>query len=153
MRHRPQYAYRPAPKGYRDQDFVYMFNSAAVPALAQAIAVGDFILNIALRLDRDAPFVWRGTKVLTDQPGLGDQFRGPDGELLSDDFAPVYQSFFPGGFPIAGFSPVAGEPGIECPTGAVVQLNLANLSAAPIIDPYTVVLLMGVKRWRIEVAL
>jgi len=152
MRYRPQYAYRPAPKGYRDEPFVYFFNSASVPALAQTIAAGDAILNIALRLDRDAPFIWRGTKLLTDQPGLGDQFRGPDGELLSDDYAPVYQSFLPGGLPIAGFSPVAGEPSVECPVGAVVLLNLANLSAAPIIDPYTVVLLIGVKRWRTEVA-
>jgi len=32
----------------------------------------------------------------------------------------------------------------------VILITLANLSAAPIVDPTTKVLLLGVKRWRVK---
>ena len=150
MRYRAQFPFRPAPKGFRDEDFFYYFDGNNTLALAQPIPALDAIRNIALPLHRDAPFIWRGTKVLSDQPALGVEFRTPDGELMSDDVQPLYQSFWPGGFAIVGTVPVANEPGIECPLGAVIQLDLANLSAAPIVDQHTAVLLMGVKRWRIQ---
>ena len=149
MTYRPQYAYARAPQGYRDEDFEFYFDGFNTFALAQSIPVNGPILNIALALDRDAPFLWRGTKVLTDQPGLGVRFRGPAGDLLADDFGPVYQSYFPSAFPIVGFVPVPNEPGIPCPVGAVILLDLANMSLAPIIDPQTAVVLMGVKRSKV----
>jgi hypothetical protein len=148
--YRMQFCYPPAPRGFRDEDFFYYFDGNNTLALAQPIPALDAIRNIALPLHRDAPFIWRGTKVFSDQPALGVEFRTPDGELMSDDVQPLYQSFWPGGFLIAGTVPVTMEPGIECPLGAVIQLDLANLSGTPIIDPTTAVLLMGVKRWRVQ---
>ena len=150
MRYRAQFSFPPAPKGFRDEDFFYYFDGNNTLALAQPIPALDAIRNIALPLHRDAPFIWRGTKILSDQTALGCQFRTPDGELMSSDVQPLYQSFWPGGFPIVGMAPVANEPGVECPRGAVILLDLANLSAAPIVDQHTAVLLMGVKRWRIQ---
>lgn len=155
MRHRPQYAYPRAPRGYKDQEFAYYFSSNTVPALGQNIAAGAIITNIALQLERDVylgenvPFLWRGTKVLTNQFGLGVQFSSPDGTLLSNDYEPVDLSLFPSGNLIVGFPPVPNEPGIECPLGAIVLVNLANLSTAAIQDPITEVVLMGVKRWKV----
>lgn len=149
MTYRGQSPYPPAPQGYRDEDFLFIFDGFNTPALAQNLPVARPIENIALALDRDAPFLWRGTRFLTDQPGLGVRFRGPAGDLLTDGYEPIYQSFFPGGFPIVGFGVVPNEPGIPCPVGAIIILDLANLSLAPIIDPYTAILLMGVKRWKV----
>jgi hypothetical protein len=148
MIYRPQYAYPPAPHGFRDEDFVFWFDSRSTPALAQAIPVAGRIPDIPLPLDRDAPFIWRGTKVFAGPPRLGARFQGPDGSLLSDDYQPVYQSFFPSGFLIAGFPPVPHESEMACPLGAVILFGLANLGATPVIDPQIYVLLYGVKRWR-----
>lgn len=148
--YRPQYAYPPAPAGFRDEMFAFYFDSVGVPVLGQNIPVGATISNIPLQLDRDAPFIWRASSVLSTQVGLGVQFQGPSGSLLSSGFAPVLQLCFPSGALVPGFGLVAHEPEIECPVSGVVLLNLANLSAAPIVAPITKVLLMGVKRWRIK---
>jgi hypothetical protein len=150
---RAQCAYPPAPRGFRDEEFTFYFDQRNTPCLSQPIAAGAQIPNIVLRLDRDAPFIWRGTKILSNQAGLGARFHSPDDDLMSEVHQPIYQSFFPGGAGIVGYLPVAGEPGIECPLGGVIQLDLSNLSAANIVDPHTAVLLMGVKRWKVEVAL
>ena len=149
MRYRGQFPYPSAPRGFKDEDFVYTFDSVDTLALAQPIPVGTVLRDIALRLHRDAPFLWRGVKVLSDQAGLGVQFRGPDGDLLSETYEPIWQSFFPGGTIIAGFGVAPMEPEIECPLGAVVQVNLANLSLAGIVDQHTAVQLLGVKRWEV----
>lgn len=148
--YREQFAFPLAPRGFFDEDFVYFFDSVNLLALTQPIPAGTAVRDIALRLHRDAPFIWRGTRVFTSEPGLGVQFRGPDGALLSDDYEPTAQSYFPGGRRIPGFGVVACEPGIECPIGSVIQLNLANLSAAGIVDPHTAVQLLGVKRWEVR---
>jgi hypothetical protein len=129
--------------------FAFYFDSQNVPALTQDIAVGAQIANIPLQLDRDAPFIWRGASVLADESGLGVQFQGPDGSLLSSAFEPVLQSFFPGGALGPGFGFVVHEPEIECPVSGVILLSLANLSGAAIVSPVVEVLLLGVKRWRV----
>ena len=148
--YRPQYAYPPAPAGFRDEMFAFYFDALSVPALGQGIPVGDPIRNIPLQLHRDAPFIWRATSVLSNQTGIGVQLQGPSGSLLSSDFEPVLQSFFPSGTLGPGFGLVTHEPEIECPVSGVVLITLANLSAAPIVDPTTKVLLLGVKRWRVK---
>jgi hypothetical protein len=148
--YRPQFAYPPAPAGFKDEMFAFYFDSIGVPALGQGIPVGATIANVPLQLDRDAPFIWRASSVLSNQAGLGVQFQGPSGSLLSNGFVPVLQSFFPSGALGPGFGLVTHEPEIECPVSGVVLLTLANLSAAPIVDPTTKVLLMGVKRWRVK---
>jgi len=156
MRYRPQYAYPKAPRGYKDQDFAYYFSSVGNPALGQNIAAGALITNIPLQLDRDiyldepVPFLWRATKVLTNQTGLAVQFAGPDGTLLSNDFEAVGLSYAPGGAsPIVGLSSVPNERGIECPLGAVILVSLKNISSAGIVSPVTEIFLMGVKRWKV----
>jgi hypothetical protein len=148
MIYRPQFAYPPAPRGFRDEDFVFWFDPQSTPALHQVMPVGAEIPDIPLPLHRDAPFIWRGTKVFSTSPRMGARFRGPDGSLLSDDFQPVYQSFFPSGFLVTGWPPVAHEPEIACPLGAVIQFGLANLGPAIIDDAQVFVMLYGVKRWR-----
>ena len=47
---RPQFAFKDAPEGYEDQDFVYVFDASNTPALAQVLAPGQSILNIPLQL-------------------------------------------------------------------------------------------------------
>lgn len=151
MIHRPQYVYPPAPPGYRDEDFNFYFDSFNTPALAQGIPAAATLPNIALHLHRDAPFLWRGVKVFSDASSLGVEFRTPDGELMSDSYQPLFQSFFPSGFLLVGLSPVPLEPGIECPAGSVILLDLANLSAvAAIRDVHTAVVLIGAKRWKVN---
>jgi hypothetical protein len=155
MRYRPQYAYPKAPRGYKDQDFAYYFSSVGNPALGQNIAAGALITNIPLQLDRDiyldepVPFLWRATKVLTNQTGLGIQLSGPDGTLLNNNHGAAFLSYFPSGDLIAGFAPVPNEPEIECPLGAVILVNLKNLSTVGIVSPITEIWLMGVKRWKV----
>jgi len=148
--YRPQYAYPSAPAGFRDETFAFYFDSLGVLALAQSIPVGATIKDIPLQLDRDAPFIWRASSVLSNQAGLGIQFQSPDGSLTSSDFEPVMQSFFPSGALGPGFGLVPHEPEIECPVAGSILLSLANLSAAPIVDPTTKILLLGVKRWRLK---
>ena len=130
MTYRPQFAYPPAPEGWEDQDFEYWFDLSNLPAFQVVLTPGQSIEGIALQLERDAEYRWRGLEA-SDVAGsfLGLRFRTPDGTYMADDYAPVENfNSFPAGVPgLPGSEPVAFEPEIVCPPGAVVLLDVKNM--------------------------
>ena len=69
--YRPEFAY-PTPPGCRDEDFTYHFDGSNTPLLNQDIS-GKTIENIPLVLERDAPFYWRGWKVVLREAEIPDE--------------------------------------------------------------------------------
>ena len=114
---RPQFAFKEAPEGFEDEDFVYVFDASNTPALVQALAPGESILNIPLQLQSDAEFIVRGIEVF-DTSGLAQiRLRTPQGDYLQSDWTPALD--------YAGH-PVPVEPAIPCPAAGVWLLDVAN---------------------------
>ena len=114
---RPQFAFKNAPDGYEDQDFVYVFDASNTPALAQGLASGESILNIPLQLQSDAEFIARGIEVF-DTSGLAMlRLRTPSGDYMQSDWTPALD--------YAGH-PVPVEPAIPCAAAGVFLLDVSN---------------------------
>jgi hypothetical protein len=119
-----QFAYPPAPDGFKDDDFNYVYSAANTPALAQGIPPGGTVLNVPLPLELGAEYRIRSIEVI-DPSGLGGfRFRDAFGTLLVEQGA-----FVP--FPLA-FQPSPGcialEPELICPGGSALTVDIANLS-------------------------
>lgn len=124
-----QFPFPDPPEGYAWEEFEYSFDSTNTPALATQLATGQSLLNIPLALQSDAPFLWRGIQVYFPQQFLGLRFRDAFGRFLSDDFVPssAYSSFQSLNGSLPGIGIVLVEPGLECPKGSVILLDLANI--------------------------
>ena len=114
---RPQFAFKDAPEGYEDQDFVYVFDASNTPALAQVLAPGQSILNIPLQLQSDAEFLLRGIEVFDLSGTAVMRLRTPNGDYVQSDWTPALD--------YAGH-PVPVEPAVPCPAAGVFLLDVAN---------------------------
>jgi hypothetical protein len=119
-----QFAYPPAPDGFKDDDFNYVYSAANTPALAQGIPPGGTVLNVPLPLELGAEYRIRSIEVI-DPSGLGGfRFRDAFGVLLVEQgaFVPSPLAFQP--------SPgcIALEPELICPGGSALTVDIANLS-------------------------
>jgi hypothetical protein len=122
-------SYPPAPDGWEDIEFEYFFDLSGIPAFQQILAPGQEVTDIVLQLQRDAEFRWRAIQVSNPGSFLGLRFRTPDGTYMANDYAPMENfSGFPGAVAgIPGGEPVALEPEIVCPAGAVILLDVKCL--------------------------
>jgi hypothetical protein len=129
MTYRPQFAYPPAPEGFKDEDFIYCFDAFNVPGFGIVLAPGQDFQNIPLQLQRDAEFRWRGVQVSNPASLLGIQLTTPDGTALSDDYVPAeVDSGLPGGVSgQPGGVPVPLEPEIVCAAGSVILMSVKNM--------------------------
>ena len=119
-----QFAYPPAPDGFKDDDFNYVYSALNTPALAQGIPPGGTVLNVPLPLELGAEYRIRSIEVI-DPSGLGGfRFRDAFGTLLVEHGAFVLS-------PLA-FQPSPGcialEPELVCPGGSALTVDIANLS-------------------------
>ena len=124
-----QFPYPDPPSGMQWEEFVYYFDSTNTPGLSTPLVVGQTLLNIPLQLQSDAPFIIRGIQVNDPQQFLGLRFRDAFGRFLSDDFVPSYNysSFQPLNGSLPGIAFVLVEPGLACPKGSVILVDLANI--------------------------
>lgn len=147
--YRPQFPY-PCPSGYEDGDFDHYFDYRNTPLLNNtSLAAATAILNIGLNLQSDQPFLWRGIYVKginASDPVVSAQFKDPYGNYLSDQFVPLDLSVAPDGTALY-FLNIALEPGIACPAGSVVWLNLYNQTTGAADITKVRVTLSGVKRY------
>ena len=170
MPSRPHFA-RSTPPGFRDETARYPFDwrqiaptaasepdsdppfTAASPLPVSFTLGGSPIANLFLRLDLDAPFLWRGVSwecpIFTQLQAFLDgniaiRVRDPWGNYLSNDFIPilnwaqgyyVWQPWLQSGAltgplwvaPSAGGMGVAFADEIYCPAGSTVAIDLINL--------------------------
>ncbi len=120
MPFRSQFVLPGAPGGCLYEEFVYTFDASNCPALVGlALAPGESVLHIPLKLDDDADFLWLGTKV--DHTSLGVKMETPWTEPLSDDFVPALLF-------ASNLIPTVVEAAVECPAGSVISLSLKNVS-------------------------
>jgi len=124
MAFRPQFAYAPAPEGFRDEDFIYVFSGANTPVLASGVAPGQMVLDVSLPLEKGPEYRIRSSEVI-DPSGLGGyRFRDAFGTLISED-----KAFVPA---VLGFEPSPGcislEPELVCPGGSALMVDVMNLS-------------------------
>jgi hypothetical protein len=127
---RPQFPASEPPPGYVDEDFVYYFDATNVPDLATFPAAGNSILKIPLQLQHDAPFILRAIEISGNTGPLGVRFTDPFGwELAADSIEADrgYSGTVNGANPV-GRLPVMVEPEVYCPAGAVLLLDVTNLS-------------------------
>ena len=146
MIYRPQFAFPPAPRGYRDEQFHYGFDGTNVAALGRTVAAGGQLNNILLPLEPDAGFLCRGIKIqtATARTNLGVQLKSPHGDYLEITYLPAADLYTPSGAAILGSLFVPLEPEVECPPGGVWNLSLYNPTAGGLACPS--VTLYGVKR-------
>lgn len=127
--YRPQFPY-PTPRGYVDRDITQYFDYLTVPLLNNsALATQGMIHRIALTLQPDYPFLWRGIKIIGvngADPVVTVQFYDPSKNELSRDFVPIDLYTHPSGSNIWGFQPVPLEPCIPCPKGSTVWMSVYN---------------------------
>jgi len=170
--YRPQFAYA-TPPGCKDEDFAYFFDGSNTPLLNQGLFSGQYIDNIPLVLEQDAPFYWRGWKIELRHvatggcpptttttyitPDLAVRFRDCYENYLSDGLIPATEYGFAqnplqflGQFVIG--PPVLVEPEIYCPRGGVINLYLRGGVSLGAVDPTITnlvsVTLYGVKRFQ-----
>lgn len=149
----PQYSF-PTPEGFRDLDFDHYYDSdpASGPLYLPQLSPGpgdpNPILNIPLRIDADAPFLWRGIK-FEGTPGLGPDASSPTsfanfGVRLRDpwgnyfcpdnDFVPVWLFGYQPQESSLGLGLAPGntmEPETECPPQSVVYLDIFSYDTIP----------------------
>ena len=172
MSYTPQFAFQ-TPEGFKDVDFDHFFDALPGPNQVLGLQVSSAInpvLNLGLRLDPDAPFLWRA---IAFQPSpdtvagcppsfysvgnFGVRLRDTQGNYLMPDgqFVPVWQlgippnGLQPGGASILGCGafPVI-EPEIYCPAQSVIYLDLFSYDTVPWTTPGPVgIWLRGVKRF------
>jgi hypothetical protein len=149
MPYRPQFAFA-TPPGYRDEAFLYSFDSTNSPGLVASIPaqVGSNpgqTLYIPLQLQTDAVFIIRawGFSVAN----LGVQLRDAFGYLLQDSFVPENLQFEPSGLSGLGYNLIPIEPELACSPGATLLINFSNSTNAAIACPK--ITLDGVKRFRV----
>jgi hypothetical protein len=150
--YRAQFAYRPAPTGFHDEDFTHFYNAISTPALGMTIAAGDTLKDIPLVLETDADFIARGIRIMGQARF---QFREPSGLWLSEQYpAPpphLVHSYQAGGLdllPAGTFElpTVPLEPAIGCLAGSAFLLYLYNPAAIPVaVNGW--VAIFGVKRY------
>ncbi len=149
--YRPQFPYPLTPAGFRDDDSIQYFDWYSVPLLNNAsLANGAIVQNIALQLQSDAPFYWRGIQILGangTNPLVAVQFKDPYGNTLSSDYIPTDLYWTPNlngaGF---GFVKIPIENEVRCREGSVVWLSIKNNSGAARDLTQVRISLMGVKR-------
>jgi hypothetical protein len=126
--YRPQYAYDPTPEGFEDQDFDYYYDPTNTPALSLTLTAGIPILNIPLKTQDDAEFLWRGIQA-SGPSDVGIRIHDPYGNYFSDAFVPLtdYSGF--GAAPhIPGGSPVPLEPQSEFLRGVLLYVDVMLLT-------------------------
>lgn len=126
--YRPQFAY-PTPEGFQDEDFVHYFDQSNTTQLnaALALAAGATIENIALQLQTDAPFSWRGLKI-NGPANFAIRFRDPYGNFLSNDYLPLPLEYSPQETSVRGSNVVPFGDEIKCPAGSVIRVDIKRLS-------------------------
>lgn len=134
---RPQFAFPPAPAGFRDEQFHYGFDGSNVPALATAIAAGSQVLNVVLQLQNDAEFILRAIKVQlgTAPSSLALQLRDPYGNYLSATPLELSNYLTGGGAAMVGQMAVPFEDQIRCPLGGFFEVFLYNLTTGSVAPP------------------
>lgn len=152
----PQYT-APTPEGFRDVDFDHFYDALPssgpyyLPQLALTVGDPNPVLNIPLRIDPDAPFIWRGIKIGIHNIGI--RLRDPWGNFLCPDnqFVPMFL------FSAAAVRQGTGESGpgcviepeTECPPQSVIYVDLFSFEAVPwTLGGPNQILLTGVKRYR-----
>jgi len=147
--YRPHFPYL-TPPGFEDGDFDQYFDYRNTPLLNNtSLAAATAILNIGLNLQSDQPFLLRGIQVKGingADPVVSAQFKDPFGNYLSDQFVPLDLSVSPDTQALY-FLNVIIEPGLACPAGSVVWLNLYNQTTGSADITKVRVNLSGVKRY------
>ena len=137
MSYRPQYAYPPAPAGFRYEQFHYSFDSTNVVAFQGTLAAGAQTDAINLQTEQDAIFKCRAVRFAL---GTGDsrlycELRTPHGDYLQSPFVPLARWARPTGIVGAGrcsslsnrrLKRLLGEPG-RCTTTIRRALRLRSL--------------------------
>ena len=126
--YRPQYPYSLS-SDFQDRDFVYYFDQTNTPQLQNALnlSVGGIIMGIPLQLESDAPFTWRGIKVLN-APNYALRFRDTSGNYLSEDWVQVGLAFQPDAAPPYGCEVIDIEPAVPCPQGSVILVDVMRVA-------------------------
>jgi hypothetical protein len=156
MIYRPQFAFV-TPRGFRDEQFHYSFDSTNVAALGSPIAAGQLVENIPLQMQNDAEFILRAVKVQgsgseregftsTAVPNLAIQFKNPYSDFLSATFLPLSTCFTGAGEAVVGRVFVPLESEIICPRSGFLQVNLYNPTAGSLLPPAFT--FYGVKRYQ-----
>ncbi len=123
MNYRPQFAFEPAPPGWEDVDFEYVFDGLNTPAMNVLLFPGQTLLNVSLPLETDGEYRVRSIEVLDPSlGGLGVRFRDSDGVFLSSS-----TDFVPSGVFTRSGPAVAFEPELVCPPGSHLSVDLTNL--------------------------
>ncbi len=137
MSYRPQYAYPPAPAGFRYEQFHYSFDSTNVVAFQGTLAAGAQTDAINLQTEQDAIFKCRAVRFAL---GTGDsrlycELRTPHGDYLQSPFVPLARWARPTGIVGAGSLFVPLEPEIETPPGGAWTVYYYNPTGAPVAFP------------------
>lgn len=124
MSYRPQFSFEPAPPGFRDEDFVYVFDKDNTPVIANGLLPGQSFLNVQLPLETGGEYRVRSIEVVDRSGILGVRFRDAFGTLLSP----------PSGFLGSGVFVPSSQPGasvaleseLVCPGGSNLSVDLVN---------------------------
>jgi len=158
----PQWAYPPAPAGFQDWPWNYIFDFSADQPGGNGFVPGTIIQSLPLQFDDDADFLLRGMWGSDNPDYFGGnldpaltstffQLRETNGRYLSDgpvalpNLAALQAQADP--WPSTG-SPAPCEPEIPVPAGGAMAVDIQVCSdpTLPIARP--VLVLVGVKRYR-----
>lgn len=151
--YRPQFVHPPAPPGFEDEQFHYVFDGTSCPLLAAAkvIPAGGFANDIVLLMQADAEFICRALYLRSPTGGATNlyfQLKTPRGDYMQS--VPVPASLYAfsnaggaGGL-IAGHNRTPLEAEIVAPAGSNWTLYLYNPTSGNVAPP--MVTLFGVKR-------
>lgn len=125
MSYRPQYAYPPAPPGYRYEEFEYYFDITTTPALA--INPSN---RIPLQLQQDAEYRFRAIQISGNAGVVLMRLWTPDGLPLSEVVIPPDESY---SGTVNGVNPVGRLPvpladEVVCPAGSQLQIDIGVLA-------------------------
>lgn len=127
MSYRPQFP-TVVPEELEEFEFTHYFDPNNAPGLGATLQAGQELIGIPLPLEADVEYTIRAVEVFTDHENpMGIRFRDGYGNYLSDDYVPVAAYSGAQDAPV-GACPVPIEPELRCPPGALILVDLKNLS-------------------------
>ena len=121
MGYRPQFAFEPAPLGWQDEDFHYVFNVLNTPGFAVGLLPGQSFLDVSLFFEKDAEYRVRSIEVIDPSGVLALRFRDAFGTYITE-----HGVFCPSQDFEVSMRCVEQEPELVCPPGSALTVDVLN---------------------------
>jgi hypothetical protein len=121
MPYRPQFPFPPAPEGWQDEDFQYVFNVDNTPGFAVGLLPGEAFLNVNLPFETDAEYRVRSIEVIDPNNVLALRFRDAWGTYITEAGA-----FLPSQVLEVSGRCIPQEPELICSPGSSLTVDVLN---------------------------